>query len=210
MKNNIIQLPVGELKTALPGLAKIIGRKTTLPVLSAVKVARDKCGVITLQSTDLDSTATFTLKEQNDGPAAQLLVPFERLQKAVKQTNGKVELSLNGKDEVTIRTFWRDTPMEEKIHVPYNDDWPKVPIVEGEPVKLDGNFRDTWKQAMECASTDESRAVLNGVYLDVDDKKGHYVVATNGRHMFSANSFAFDFKKSVIIPNRKFLGWNGW
>src|SRR5205085_2492378 len=86
MKNNtIIELPVAELRMALPGLGKIIGRKTTLPVLSAVRVARDKAGVITLQGTDLDSVATFTLKETNEGPATQLLVPFERLQKAMKQ-----------------------------------------------------------------------------------------------------------------------------
>jgi DNA polymerase III sliding clamp (beta) subunit (PCNA family) len=211
MKNNtIIELPVAELRMALPGLGKIIGRKTTLPVLSAIRVARDKAGVITLQGTDLDSVATFTLKETNEGPATQLLVPFERLQKAMKQSNGKVELSLNSKDEVTIRTFWRDTPMEEKIGVPYNDDWPKLSAVEAEPVKLGENFRATFKEAMECASTDESRVVINSVYLDVDDKKGHYVVATNGRHLFSANSFAFGFKKSVVIPTRKFLGWSGW
>jgi DNA polymerase III sliding clamp (beta) subunit (PCNA family) len=207
---NIIELPVIELRQALPGLGKIIGRRTTLPVLSAVKVARDKAGIITLQGTDLDSTATFTFKDKSEGPAAQLLVPFERLQKAVKQSNGRIELSLTSKDEVIIRTFWRDTPMEEKVHVPYNDDWPKAPVVEGEPVKLSEQFRSTWQEAMECSSTDESRPVINSVYLDVDDKKGHYVIATNGRHLFAANSFAFDLKKSLVIPTRKFLGWSGW
>jgi DNA polymerase III sliding clamp (beta) subunit (PCNA family) len=207
---NIIELPVAELKMALPGLAKIIGRKTTLPVLSAVRVARDSNGTLTLQGTDLDSTATFTLKDKSEGPATQMLVPLDRLQKAVKQTNGKVELSLSKKDEVIIRSFWRDTPMEEKIGVPYNDDWPKQVIVEAEPVKLTEHFRNTFRNAMECASEDSSRAVINSVYLDVDDKKGHYVVATDGRHLFSANSFAFDFKQSVIIPTRKFLAWTGW
>lgn len=210
MKNNIIELPVAELKMALPGLAKIIGRKTTLPVLSAVRVTRDQAGLITLQGTDLDSTATFTLKDKSEGPATQLLVPLERLQKAVKQTNGKVELSLSTKDEVLVRTFWRDTPMEEKISVPYHDDWPKQPEVASHPVKLTKHFRTTFKEAMECASEDSSRAVINSVYLDVDDQKGHYVVATDGRHLFSANSFAFDFKQSVIIPTRKFLAWHGW
>ena len=210
MKNQTIELPVAELREALPGLGKIIGRKTTLPVLSAVKVARDKSGLITLQGTDLDSTATFTLKDRSEGPATQILVPFDRLQKAVKQSNGKVELSLNPKDEVVIRTFWRDTPMEDKVHVPYHDDWPKQQTVESEPFKLGENFRATFKEAMECASEDSSRQVINSVFLDVEDKKGHYVVATNGRHLFSANSFTFGFKQSVIIPTRKFLGWNGW
>ena len=210
MNHNIIELPVAELKMALPGLSKIIGRKTTLPVLSAVRVARDSNGTLTLQGTDLDSTATFTLKDKSEGPATQMLVPLDRLQKAVKQTNGKVELSLTKKDEVIIRTFWRDTPMEEKIGVPYNDDWPKQPVVETQPVTLGHHVRATMLEAMQCASEDGSRQVINSVYLDVEDKAAHYVVATNGQHLFSANSFAFDFKQSVIIPTRKFLEWKGW
>ena len=210
MKNNLIELPVSELREALPGLGKLIGRKTTLPVLSAVRLARDKSGVLTLQATDLDSCATFTLKERSEGPAGHVLVPYDRLQKAVKQSNSKIQLSMTNQDEVIIRTYWRDTPMEEKIGVPYHDDWPKLPVVETEAVALENRLRATFKEAMECASEDSSRQVINSVYLDVEDKNGHYVVATNGRHLFSANSFAFGFKQSVIIPTRKFLGWNGW
>ena len=210
MKNNLIELPVSELREALPGLGKLIGRKTTLPVLSAVRVARDNTGLLTLQATDLDSFATFTLKERSEGPVGHVLVPFDRLQKAVKQSNSKIELSMTNKDEVIIRTFWRDTPMEEKVGVPYHDDWPKMPVVDTEAVALENRLRATFKEAMECASEDAARQVINSVYLDVEDKKGHYVVATNGRHLFSANSFAFGFKQSVIIPTRKFLAWNGW
>lgn len=211
MKNQTIELPVSELRLALPGLGKLIGRsRHSLPVLSAVKVARDNNGTITLQGTDLDSTATFTLKDRNEGPATHILVPFDRLQKAMKQSNAKIELCLNPKDEVVIRTFWRDTPMEDKMHVPYHDDWPKQPVVETQPVNLGQQVRATMLEAMQCASEDGSRLVLNGVFLDVEDKTAHYVVATNGRHLFSANSFAFDFKQSVLIPTRKFLEWKGW
>ena len=38
----------------------------------------------------------------------------------------------------------------------------------------------------------------------------HYVVGTNGRILFAANSFNFDLKQSVIIPDSKFLAWNGF
>ena len=49
--------------------------------------------------------------------------------------------------------------------------------------------------------------MLRGACLDVADKKLHYIVATNGRALYSANSFAFDLQKSVIIPESKFLNW---
>jgi DNA polymerase III sliding clamp (beta) subunit (PCNA family) len=210
-QNKIITLPVPELKDALAGLGKIIGRgRTTLPVLSSVRVSRHEAGVVTLEATDLESTAMFTLKEKNDGPASQLLVPLERLQKAVKQNNNRVELSPTSKEEITLRTFWRDTPMEEKVRVPSNEEWPVMPKVEGERVTLDETFRGTFKEAFECASSDESRVVINSVYLDVEDKKAHYMVSTNGRILFSANSFHFGLKDSLVLPTRKFLGWNGW
>ena len=211
MKTQTIELPVSELRLALPGLGKLIGRsRHSLPVLAAVKVARDNNGTITLQGTDLDSTATFTLKDRSEGPATHILVPFDRLQKAMKQSNAKIELCLNPKDEVVIRTFWRDTPMEDKMHVPYHDDWPKQLLVEGEPVKLGHPVRATMLEAMQCASEDSSRQVINSVLLDVEDQAAHYVIATNGQHLFSANSFAFDLKQSVIVPTSKFMEWKGW
>ena len=211
MKNNIIALPVNELRTALTGLGKIISRsRHALPVLSSVRVSRSDSGHVSIEGTDLDSTARFSFTEKHEGPATELLVPFERLQKAVKQSNGRVEVSLNKKDEVTIRTFWRDTPIEEKVHVPFMDDFPVVPRVEGEGVPLDQTFRDALKEAAECSSVDESRIILNSVYLDVEDKKAHYLVSTNGRILFSANSFQFGLKESLVLPTRKFLTWNGW
>ena len=75
---------------------------------------------------------------------------------------------------------------------------------------LDPHFGATLKEALQCASDDSSRPVLRGACLDVSDRKGHYVVGTNGRILFAANSFTFDLKESVIIPNSKFLLWNGF
>jgi hypothetical protein len=66
--------------------------------------------------------------------------------------------------------------------------------------------RGTW-QAFECCSEDSSRYILKGACLDVRESKLHYVVGTNGRCLFSANSFCFDLKKSVVIPDSKFLEW---
>ena len=53
--NTEIILPVPELKQALSGLNKIVSKKTTLPVLSCVKVSRGRNGEVSLQATDLDA-----------------------------------------------------------------------------------------------------------------------------------------------------------
>jgi DNA polymerase III sliding clamp (beta) subunit (PCNA family) len=59
--NTEITLPAAELKAALPGLNKIVGRKSSLPILQNVKVSRQRNGQITLQATDLEAHATYTV-----------------------------------------------------------------------------------------------------------------------------------------------------
>ena len=56
---NIITLPVPELKTALTGLGKVVSR-STLPVLRTLRIRRDQAGTVSLQGTDLDSFLTYS------------------------------------------------------------------------------------------------------------------------------------------------------
>src|SRR5579859_8170785 len=93
--NTEITLPLPELKEALHGLNKLIGRKTTLPVLSCVKISRQKNGEVSLQATDLDAHATFTLNNTEAGEPVDVLVPLEQLNKAFKcSTSSKQDLAL--------------------------------------------------------------------------------------------------------------------
>ena len=87
------------------------------------------------------------------------------------------------------------------------DEYPPVVEVRGEPIPLDGNLRDAIHDAMGCASTDPTRLILNGAFLDVSNTAGHYVVATDGQHLFSSNSFRLPLKDSLMIPSHRFLGW---
>src|SRR5207302_5247536 len=84
MSNNQIALPVGELRQALTGLGKVIGRKITLPVIGAVYINRDQDGWVTLTGTDLDSFATARMEQPDDGPTGTVLVPYTELQKLAK------------------------------------------------------------------------------------------------------------------------------
>ena len=45
--------------------------------------------------------------------------------------------------------------------------------------------------------------------LDVSDRSGHYLVATDGRHLFRANSFALPVPESVTISKHRLLAWTG-
>jgi DNA polymerase III sliding clamp (beta) subunit (PCNA family) len=206
---NLIELPVSELKPALLGLGKVVGRSSTLPVLHSVRVNRNRAGEVRLQVTDLDSFATYKLKGVQAGPAVDFLVPLEPLTKLAKGSKDKLCIYPEGKNAI-IQIFVGSTPLEHKVESVEAKEWPEVPDVEDEGATLSEAFREALKEAIECSSTDPSRHVLNSVYLDVEDPKAHYLASTNGRVVFSANSFNFDLKESLIIPFSKFLGWSGW
>ncbi|WP_395733411.1 DNA polymerase III subunit beta [Prosthecobacter sp.] len=91
-------------------------------------------------------------------------------------------------------------------HIPM-DEFPVTPRIKTEAIVLPPEIRRSIHEALECASTDETRYVLNGTFIDTSNPKANYIVGTDGKHLYSANSFSLPLKNSVIIPNHKFLGW---
>src|SRR6266702_6557809 len=100
-----IEIPVGELKAALPGLAKIVGRFRTLPVLGCIKVSLDKeQQFVSFQASNLDEIATLRLPNQTRAVPGELLVSFETLSKIVKRnTDEKSVRLIEDKKETKIR-----------------------------------------------------------------------------------------------------------
>lgn len=80
----------------------------------------------------------------------------------------------------------------------------------GASIDISETLRSSIHEALECASSDPSRLVLNGAFIDVRDNNAHYVVGTDGSHIFSSNSFSLPLKQSILIPEHKFLGWKGF
>lgn len=205
-----ITLPVAELKQALPGFSKLVAKSRTFPVLQSVRVQRDAQGIVTIEGTDLETHVAYRLKDAQAGKPVAVLVPFDALTKTAKGSSETLTLIPDGKDKLRLRYHIGNSPVEQRISAPEMKEWPPAPKITALPVTLDPHFGATLKEALQCASDDSSRRVLHGACLDVTDPKAHYVVGTNGRILFAANSFGFDLKQSVIIPASKFLAWNGF
>jgi DNA polymerase III sliding clamp (beta) subunit (PCNA family) len=205
-----IVLPAFALKEALPGLNKIVSRRSALPVLQSVRIGRDSEGKIHLQATDLDAFATYTAKEPLPGPVVDMLVPLEQLAKTVKTLSSDAIVGFipEGKDKVKLRYSIGSSTLERIINSLPADEFPPIPEVKQPSMPLEPGFGVALRQALECCSEDSGRRILNGACLDVSDKKFHYIIGTNGRFLFSANSFCFDLKQSIVIPDSKFLEWS--
>jgi DNA polymerase III sliding clamp (beta) subunit (PCNA family) len=85
------------------------------------------------------------------------------------------------------------------------DEFPTVPkVFTGKPFPDSEELRNALHEAMACCSTDATRAVLHGAFLDVTWPKAHYVVATDGRYLYICNSFRLPFEHPIIIPKHGF------
>ena len=207
-----IILPVSELKKARPGLSKAVANKTPLPVLQSVRVARDANGQLSILATDLDSFATFNVNAAQPGPALALLVPFGQLTRIVKGMKAEETIGFipEGKERIKLRCFIAGHLVEQNLPTWAADEFPRVPEVNQPSVPLDPEFGTALRQALECCGTGPARPILNGACLDATDHRFQHLVGTNGKVLFSANSFAFDLQNSVIIPDSKFLAWTGF
>ena len=207
-----IEISLAELKSALRGFSKIIPRKPSLPILGCVKLSLDdENELIRVEATNLDEFIQFRLQSDGESFSGSIIIPFEDLAKVVKGCPSKGTIRVIAEKEKTIIRY----PLgggfvDQQVERLEEKEWPAVVTVDSEPITLSDDFKETLRQAIECASTDSSRYVLNGACLDVSYPSGHYVVGTDGRHLFSANSFHFQLDASVIIPGKRFLTWDGF
>jgi hypothetical protein len=86
-------------------------------------------------------------------------------------------------------------------------EFPEIPRIKGEPVPVNDAVRQSIHEAFDCASTDETRLILNSAYIDVSKDEGHYIVGTNGSILFSSNSFKLPLKECLVLPSHKFFDW---
>ncbi len=206
---NKITLPVSELKTAFSGLSKIISKRAVLPVLQHVRVERLSDGALTISATDLDAFASYRFEQGGEGNAESMLVPFAPLHSIIKGCAGKESIGLEKStgDRIAIRYQIGGQDAEQQVPSLPVEEWPTPPKINGERVLLNGALRSALLEALKCASTDETRYVLRGACIDVSEKQSHYIVGTDGRHLYSSNSFHVPIESSVIIPGHRFLAW---
>ena len=205
---NQITLPAADLKQALPGLSKVVSRKSTLPVLQSVRLTRTQSGVVTLSATDLDTFVSYNLEQSQPGEPLDVLLPFEQLKNTGKGSD--VVVIPEAKLKARLRYQVSGSSLEQSVATLSPDEFPPTPKITEPACKMPGNFGETLRQAFESSSTDQSRYVLQGAYLDIKEPKCHTIVTTNGRCLFAANTFKFDLKESVNLSRQKFLEWSGF
>lgn len=205
-----IATPVAELKPALVGIAKLISSRSPHPALQCIKIDRTTEGWIVLTTTDTDHFITVRLEQPAEGKPLSLLVPFEALVDLVKNSSKDARINFLPDPDKSAVIVAFSTPGKvapPPIKVPPVAEFPAIPRITTPAVQLLPTLRKSIHEAMACTSDDPTRLILHGAFIDASEPKNHHVIATDGRHLYSSNSFNLPLKNSVLIPKHKFLGW---
>ncbi len=167
-----------QILEALQKVQSIVGQRTTLPILSNVLLEAGK-GRLTLTTTDMEVSVCTSIEAdiQRDGATT---LPARRFFSICRDLpNHQVEISVSSDVAEIISGSYNC-----KLEGLSTDDFPPMPTFEeSSSYKLrEGTFRDILQKTSYAASTDESRAILNGTLMAFRDNK-LTVVCTDGRRL---------------------------
>ena len=188
-----------QILAGLQAVQNVVGVRTTLQILSNV-LLRAEGDKLEFTATDLDVTVSRTVEAKVKKPGSST-VPVKKLFGIVRELNGnEIDLEVDDKNIATIRSgssFY-------KIHGLSADEFPPLPkFKENKKVKLpQETVKGMMRKTSFAISTDESRYVLNGIFLSLKDHK-MTMVATDGRRLALVDEEVENTEKSqgeFIVP----------
>ena len=167
-----------QIIAGLQAVQNVVSTRTTLPILSNV-LLRAEGDHVEFTATDLDVTVVCKVEAKVVKPGATTL-PVKKLFGIVRELTGEIEIEVDEKNVASLRSgssFF-------KIHGLNADEFPPLPQFKDEKkVSLpQENIRGMIKKTSFAVSTDESRYVLNGIFVSLKDGK-MTLVATDGRRL---------------------------
>jgi len=168
-----------QIINGLQAVQNVVSARTTLPILSNV-LLRAEGERLEFTATDLDVTVACGV-EAKVSKAGASTVPVKKLFGIVRELSSlEIELEVDEKNTCSVRagaSFY-------KINGLSADEFPPLPkFKEDKKVVLpQETLKSMMKKTSFAISTDESRYVLNGIFLSLKDHK-MTMVATDGRRL---------------------------
>jgi len=168
-----------QMIAGLQAVQNVVSNRTTLPILSNVLIRAEGTWV-EFTATDLDVIVACKV-EAKVTKAGATTVPVKKLFGIVRELNGlEIEIETDEKNTTVIRSG----SSYYKIHGLASDEFPPLPkFKDDKKVTLpQETVRGMLKKTSFAVSTDESRYVLNGIFISLKDNK-MTLVATDGRRL---------------------------
>ena len=168
-----------ELVHGLQAVQNVVGTRSTLPVLANVLLSASGKR-LELRATDLDVSVECAVGANVESEGSTSL-SAKRLFGLVREIeNSEIELDVSKKELCSVIAG----ASKYKLHGIPAEEFPPLPKFKesGQATVPQGKFREMLRKTAYAISTDESRYVLNGLYMKLD---GHNLsfVATDGRRL---------------------------
>jgi len=168
-----------QIINGLQAVQNIVSTRTTLPILSNVLLRAEK-DRLELTATDLDVTVSCSV-EAAVKKAGSTTVPVKKLFGIVRELNsGDMDIEVDEKNFCSLRSG----ASYYKINGLSAEEFPPLPNLKEERkvVLPQEKVRSMMKKTAFAISTDESRYVLNGIFISLKEHK-LTMVATDGRRL---------------------------
>lgn len=189
----------GRLNKGLTTVSRIVGSRTTLPVLSNIYI-EGKGGELKLSATDLEIGITTSIGAKVDEEGS-LTVPAKLISEFVANNNDEsIELSST---EQTLHL--KSNRYEANIKGIDPSEFPQVPDISKDSlIELDSaDFINSISEVIIAAATDETRPVLAGLYFKFD--AGILYLVSTDSYRLAEKKITIDNKeitKEFIVPAR--------
>lgn len=190
-----------QILEALQKVQSIVGQRTTLPILSNVLLEAGN-GRLTLTTTDMEVSVRTSIEADIDEDGATTL-PARRFFSICRDLpSHQVDIGVSNADVATIISGSYNCKLEGLS----KDDFPPMPTFEESfTYMLDqGVLRDILQKTAYAASTDESRAILNGSLMAFRDNK-LTTVCTDGRRLALVEQeidMPEDAEADIVVPSK--------
>ena len=186
---------------ALQKVQSIVGQRTTLPILSNVLLEADH-GKLTLTTTDQE-VSVRTSVEADISESGSTTLPARRFFSICRELpSHQIDIAVTSNDVAEIASGSANFKLEGLS----KDDFPPMPSFE-ESFSYElqqGTFKDILQKTSYAASTDESRAILNGSLMAFRDNK-LTVVCTDGRRLALVEQeidIPDDAELDIVVPTK--------
>ena len=183
------------ISNALAIVGRAISGKPTQPILGSVKIQISDAQAV-LTGFDLSTAIIQSIPVDNLDGDTTVCIPYLLLSTIVAKLDGDLTIS-----QIDNQVVIKSDTGEYTMSLLDSNDYPTLPTVEGEPIKLSGaTLREAIATVGSCASDDQSKQVLTGINLQTVDG-WLYFNATDGHVLSRFWADGCQDNLSVTIPS---------
>lgn len=198
------------LLSAIQTVLRAVSTKTTIPILSGIKIAADQTG-LKMTATDLETGIETNLPAMiNNDPILEVMEEgaivlsaryFSEIVRKLPHTSVEIEVKQN------YLTVIRSGSSEFNLHGLHAEEFPRLPQIRGNQVfSLPALvLKDMIRQTISAVSTEEIRPVLTGVVMSLNDGQLRFVATDSHRlaqRVVSVEAPAELAFSNVIVPGK--------